>query len=158
MFGNKDASLSKYFHYFVATGAYTGFSPYMPGTWASLVIAILLFFIPPLSSVAHTILTSILFVIGMITVNQVQKSFNVNDPSWIVIDEWWGMSIALIGVPHNLYAYCLAFIVFRIFDITKLFPINYLQRLPGSWGVMLDDGAAGLAALLIVQSVVRLLP
>ncbi len=70
------------------------------------------------------------------------------DPQWIVIDEWAGMFITLIGVDilawHSLVA---AFLLFRFFDVTKLGPVGWAERLPRASGIMADDIVAGVCAL-----------
>lgn len=132
----------------MVTSCYVGCLPVMPGTWASLVAAGALFLLPELSLVTYLGMIGTLFGIGMLSIAQALKHTQERDPSWIVIDEWWGMSIALIGAPKLLEFYVVAFILFRVFDIMKIEPINRLQRLPGNWGIMLDDGLAGIFALL----------
>ncbi len=74
-----------------------------------------------------------------------------HDPSEIVIDEVAGMWLALIGIPVTWPGMLAAFLLFRLFDVWKPGPINRLQNLPGGWGVMMDDVAAGaLAGGLVV--------
>ena len=66
------------------------------------------------------------------------------DPSLVIIDEVAGMLIGCFLLPKRPLALGLAFVVFRIFDIGKWFPMKQLERLPGGWGIMADDLAAGL--------------
>jgi phosphatidylglycerophosphatase A len=73
------------------------------------------------------------------------------DPSSVVIDEVVGMWIALIFLPKSLVAGCAAFILFRVLDIVKPQPARALERLPGGWGIMLDDVVAGVYTNLILQ-------
>lgn len=141
----------------VATGFGVGYLPLMPGTWASLVAVIVLFLTPELSHSMQLSIALGLLGAGLLTVARVQRSTQTQDPSWIVIDEYFGMAIALVGVPKQLWWYALAFVLFRLFDIKKTFPINHLERLPGSWGVMLDDGMAGIFAALCVQILIYLM-
>jgi phosphatidylglycerophosphatase A len=83
------------------------------------------------------------------------------DPSFIVVDEWAGVWWALLPLlftvtiqpqPWSLWAVRLAapFLLFRLFDIWKPGPVDAAQRLPGGWGVVLDDVLAGLLAALLV--------
>lgn len=76
---------------------------------------------------------------------------HVPDPSSVVIDEVVGMWIALLLLPKSLAAACAAFVLFRVLDILKPQPARALERLPGGWGIMLDDVVAGLYANLILQ-------
>jgi len=77
------------------------------------------------------------------------------DPGFVVIDEVAGQWIALLGSPPNWRHALIALVLFRIFDITKPFPARQLERLPGGWGIVFDDVAAGLYAWG-VASVLRL--
>jgi phosphatidylglycerophosphatase A len=71
------------------------------------------------------------------------------DPQWIVIDEWAGLFVALIGTePSRLWHVLLAIVLFRIFDISKVGPIRRAEALPGAFGVMADDVVAGSFALV----------
>ncbi len=73
-----------------------------------------------------------------------------HDPSEVVIDEVAGMWIALLGAPLTAPHLLAAFLLFRLFDVWKPGPIDRLQNLPGGWGVMADDVAAGAVAGLLV--------
>jgi phosphatidylglycerophosphatase A len=78
-----------------------------------------------------------------------------HDPGFVVIDEVAGQWIALIGSPPDLRHGLIALILFRLFDITKPFPVRQLEKLPDGWGIVFDDVAAGLYALG-VASILRL--
>ena len=73
------------------------------------------------------------------------------DPGAIVIDEVAGMMLAVLVVPPTLAIIAVAFLLFRVFDVTKPFPANVSQRLRGGSGVMMDDLIAGLSALALVE-------
>jgi phosphatidylglycerophosphatase A len=70
-----------------------------------------------------------------------------HDPQFVVIDEVAGQWIALVGAAANWRMGLTAFVLFRLFDITKPFPARQLERLPEGWGIVFDDVAAGLYAL-----------
>jgi phosphatidylglycerophosphatase A len=72
------------------------------------------------------------------------------DPRYIVIDEACGMMVALMGLPLNWMTLVAGFLLFRLFDIVKPFPIRRLERLPGYWGILFDDLGAGLYVWLIL--------
>ena len=78
-----------------------------------------------------------------------------HDPQFVVIDEVAGQWIALIGSPADFRHGIIALILFRLFDITKPFPARQLEKLPEGWGIVFDDVAAGLYAL-VVASLLRL--
>ena len=93
----------------------------------------------------------ITFIMGVFTSNQVIKDTGKDDPSEVVIDELAGQWLALLFLPRSIGFAIAAFIIFRILDITKPFPIKQLEGLPRGWGVMLDDLAAGLISFGIIQ-------
>jgi phosphatidylglycerophosphatase A len=73
------------------------------------------------------------------------------DPGIVVIDEVIGMLIALLFVPKTALFLIAAFIFFRIFDITKPYPIRQMEKFPGGWGIVLDDVIAGIYANIAIQ-------
>jgi phosphatidylglycerophosphatase A len=78
-----------------------------------------------------------------------------HDPGFVVVDEVAGQWITLLGSPADWRHALIGLILFRLFDITKPFPIRKLERLPAGWGIVFDDVAAGLYALG-VASLLRL--
>lgn len=153
----------------LSTGFGLGHMRPFPGTWGSLLplvvagVLIALGFGPIDGSlVYHLVLAAMILVFGaacVVSGDHAEARFGKKDPSAVVADEVVGMSIALIALPigwegtlwHALPALIAAFLLFRFFDITKLPPANSLQRVAGGWGILLDDVAAGLWALLLVQ-------
>jgi phosphatidylglycerophosphatase A len=73
------------------------------------------------------------------------------DPSIVVIDEIVGMWITLLWLSPGLLTYAIAFIAFRLLDVTKPEPARVFERLPGGWGIMLDDVVAGCYANLATR-------
>lgn len=120
----------------------------MPGTVASAVTALMWYNVPPIGLGYGIVVALILFFIGVVTASIHSQALGDRDPACVVIDEVFGMSIALLAAAHTPKAFVLAFVLFRIFDIFKPFPINRLQDFEDGWGIMLDDGAAGIAACL----------
>src|SRR3990172_1850936 len=108
----------------IATFFCVGHAPFMPGTVASLVAAIMLFFIPSLTALQIMVLVSVLLFVGVWASGIVEAAWHIKDPSRVVIDEVLGMSIALCMLPKVPWVYVAAFIIFRILDISKLYPIN----------------------------------
>ena len=88
----------------------------------------------------------LVFAGGVWAAGVMETATGSHDPSEIVIDEVAGMWIALIGIPITWPGMVAAFLLFRLFDIWKPGPIDRLQNLPGGWGVMMDDVAAGALA------------
>jgi phosphatidylglycerophosphatase A len=89
-------------------------------------------------------------VIGIPAATRVARESRREDPGHVVIDEvagqWLTLTVCRPDWPHAL----LALALFRLFDITKPWPIRKLEALPGGWGIMLDDLAAGLFALIVL--------
>ena len=103
------------------------------------------------------LITFITFIMGVFTSNQVIKDTGKDDPPEVVIDELTGQWLALIGLPHSIGFAIASFIIFRILDIAKPYPINQLEELPQGWGVMLDDIAAGLITFGLINLYICLL-
>lgn len=83
------------------------------------------------------------------------RRVGIYDPSECVIDEVAGQWLALLPIPlmaraDDWWLYAIAFALFRLFDIVKPWPVSAAERLPGGWGVMMDDVLAGLAAALVL--------
>ena len=72
------------------------------------------------------------------------------DPKEVIIDEFIGQFIALIFIPNSVLGLLLSFLLFRFFDITKLYPVNKAEKIPGAIGVLADDIVAGLMTAGII--------
>jgi phosphatidylglycerophosphatase A len=142
---------------FVATGFFIGTVPFAPGTFGSLIglpVCFLLSRLNLLQSVI-SILVFILFAIGI--ASAAEKILKQKDPGQIVIDEIAGLMVTFAGLPFNLKTALAGFIIFRVFDILKPFPIRILERrVGGGTGVVLDDVLAGVYGNLILRLVIYL--
>ena len=131
-----------------------GFGKPGPGTWGS-VAAVLLWsaFAFGLHPAPQTLLLVLLagialsLLLGIPASTIVARESGRHDPQFVVIDEVAGQWIALLFSPFDLYHALIALLLFRLFAITKPFPIRRLEDLPGGWGIVFDDVAAGLYAL-----------
>ena len=83
-------------------------------------------------------------VLGVPAATIVERESGRTDPGFVVIDEVAGQWIALLGSPADWRHGLIALVLFRLFDITKPFPVRRFERLPGGWGIVFDDVAAGL--------------
>jgi phosphatidylglycerophosphatase A len=140
----------------VATFFGTGFGLPGPGTWASVATTLLWGWLArypePASLPIYAIITAIaVTLIGIPAATRVARALGNGDPSQVVIDEVAGQMIAFIAVPLNWRCLLAGLILFRVFDITKPFPLRRLERLPEGTGIMLDDVGAGLYALAVMQ-------
>ncbi len=132
------------------TGLFSGYSPLAPGTAGSLVglcIALISGFLEPVVIIPVVLIT---FFCGVAFSTKYSHATNP-DPSFVVIDEVVGMWISLFLLPFTPLAFVLSFLAFRLLDIVKPFPARQLERLPGGWGIMLDDVAAGIYANIAVR-------
>ena len=136
---------------------------YAPGTIASFFACILfLFLISIFNFIAVFLITLLIFLYSFVAINNSFDEFKSEDPQEIVIDEFVGQMLPLLAIPiyETLYPlptmyYCLsAFILFRLFDIWKPFPINYIDNnVKGAMGIMLDDILAGTFTIITLTLV-----
>ena len=136
----------------------------IPGSFASLATTLFLFFLFHILNVSPNIVLFaiiIVFLISFYAVNAFIKDLTNKDPKEIVIDEFIGQSIpiCLYEVAHNipkdsedaLKFYLIMFVLFRLFDITKPFPVSYYDKnFKNSFGVIMDDVCAGLYVVLVL--------
>ncbi len=140
----------------IATGFYSGYLPKAPGTWGSLVGLLIFFLLHTLSLPYYLTVVAGLFLVGTFAAGEAEKIMDHKDPGLVVIDEIVGMLITMIAVPVTPLTMALGFILFRIFDIAKPFPVGLIdQRFHGGLGIMLDDVMAGIYSLVILQVLVR---
>mgnify|MGYP001232764219 FL=1 len=136
----------------LATCFQIGYLPLAPGTWGSAAALIAWRLLPEIELFKLSLIVIVIFLVGVIVSSVVSNEENNSDPSKVVIDEWVGMWIALLMIPNEWLWLGIAFILFRIFDIVKVYPANRFERLPGGWGIMMDDVVAGLYAGVITQA------
>ncbi len=136
----------------IASGGGIGHLPLAPGTAASL-IAVMIG--APVLWFDHRLLTLLAIVTCVIGTWAVHQTGEQGDPGWIVIDEFAGQWIAMLGLSRvSLYGLIAAFALFRLFDIVKPGPVGWADRQHGAIGVMADDAVAGVivAAILFVAT------
>jgi phosphatidylglycerophosphatase A len=135
-----------------------GFFPKAPGTAASAVAALLyVFVLHRLPWPSYLLMLVVLFLAGALVAKGYAADSGQADPPRVVVDEALGQLLALTLVPARPPAVAAAFLFFRFFDIIKPGPVRKLEKLPGGWGIMADDAAAGLAAGVLVQVLLVLL-
>ncbi len=131
----------------LAFGFGAGLSPRAPGTLGSLVALPLYMVLAPLAVSYYLLLLAVLLAFGVWLTAQAERDFGVHDHPGIVWDEIVGQLLALTLAPVSVVWLLAGFGLFRLFDIWKPFPIRWLNNhVPGGWGIMLDDVAAGVAA------------
>jgi phosphatidylglycerophosphatase A len=140
----------------VATFFGAGFGRPGPGTWAAVATTLLWgglarFADPASLPIFAAAFAAAATLIGIPAATRVARALGKGDPSQVVIDEVAGQMIAFIAVPLNWRCLLAGLILFRVFDITKPFPVRRLERLPEGTGIMFDDVGAGLYALAVMQ-------
>ena len=124
-----------------------------PGTWGSLAALLLWYFAEFLHSSIHIVLP-IFILFSWLVCSQASQDSQSKDHSSIVIDEVAGMLVALSFVAHELIIYLWAFLLFRLLDIWKPWPVSWADKnVEGGLGILLDDLIAGLFAGVIIYAI-----
>jgi phosphatidylglycerophosphatase A len=131
-----------------------GLLPVMPGTWGSLAALPCAWAIRSLSGVAGlAIAAAIIFAVGCWAAATIAKASGIKDPGAIVIDEVAAQWLVLLPAPLDPLSYAAAFLLFRIFDIWKPWPVRWADRhIHGGLGIMLDDVLAAVYAALVLSA------
>jgi phosphatidylglycerophosphatase A len=128
-----------------------GLLPLMPGTWGSLAALPCAWAISSLwGAAALAIATAIIFIVGCWAAGTIASTSGAADPGVIVIDEVAAQWLVLLPAPLDPLAYAAAFLLFRLFDIWKPWPVRWVdRRVHGGLGIMLDDLLAAAYAILV---------
>jgi phosphatidylglycerophosphatase A len=156
--GRRDAAV------WVATCGGVGYFPIAPGTAGSAVGIVLVAAIGraglgPGGSWALLAAAAVsILVVGVWAAGRAEKFFGRTDPGHVVIDEVAGQVITFLAQPEASWKWLLAgFVLFRVFDVLKPFPVRQAERLPRGWGIMADDVLAGLYSLAVLAVLGHLL-
>lgn len=134
-----------------STGGGVGFSPRMPGTMGSLAGLILFIFFRRLSPLWFFLILTVLFLLGVYAADRSEPFFKKKDASEIVIDEILAILFVLFFTLPTALWWLAAFGAFRFFDILKPPPTRLLEKLPGGWGVMMDDVMAAIYSIGLLK-------
>lgn len=143
---------------FIATGAFTGYSPIAPGSAGSLLCAALAWLLlpqvtfqtGPLPVFVMTFSLAAFLAVSVWAADAGDRAYG-KDASRIVIDEFAGFLISVAFLPKTVLVYVAAYILFRVLDVLKPFPARRLESVPGGLGVVLDDVVAGLYANVLIR-------
>lgn len=133
---------------------FAGLSPKAPGTAGTAVACLLApFFFIPLGISGRLVILLALFILGSLAATKAERILQQKDPGQVVIDELVGVWLVLLPIASpTVWTIVGAFVLFRIFDIAKPWPVKASENwLPAGWGIMIDDVIAGLYALLCLQ-------
>jgi phosphatidylglycerophosphatase A len=144
----------------IATFFGTGYLRPGPGTWASVATVLAWWAIArtaPETRLPYVAagLAALAVLVGIPAATRVARASGVKDPQFVVIDETAGQLITLIGAPLTWPVLLAGLLLFRAFDIIKPPPARWLERVPEGAGIVLDDVAAGLYALLVLQALLH---
>jgi phosphatidylglycerophosphatase A len=136
----------------IATAGGIGLLPLAPGTWGSLAALPCAWAISAFAGRGALLAAAVLaFALGSWASDTLARASGRHDPQFIVIDEVAALWLTLVAAPRDWWAYLAAFLLFRLFDIWKPWPVRTIERrVGGGPGIMLDDMAAALYAILLL--------
>ena len=141
----------------IPTFLFFGYFPKIPGTIGTFGgVLFSIFLVDYLKIDPHAFLFTTIFIIiiSVYSSNWAIKYFNSNDPKEVVIDEVAGFMVSILYIPFELRYIIVAFILFRLFDISKPFFVKSFEKLPKGWGITFDDVAAGVLANFLLQAMI----
>jgi phosphatidylglycerophosphatase A len=135
---------------------YTGYFPFAPATFASLVWLAIYLFVPGGAWLTNPVVVLCSIPVAIYFAHKAEKYWGT-DASRIVIDEVVGMQVTLLAIEPSLLFGAIGFVLFRIIDILKPFPAGRAQRLPGGFGIVTDDVIAGAYGRIVLLALTFLL-
>ncbi len=135
-------------HYCATLGP-IGYLP-APGTVATLLTCIALFFMPYTLNNGYMFVVALLYFSALSFINYSLKNFHEKDPSQIVIDEVIGCLVTFYAIPISWVSLLIGFVLFRFFDITKCGPVGWAEKIKGPTGILLDDVFAGILSNILL--------
>jgi phosphatidylglycerophosphatase A len=127
-----------------------GLFRWAPGTAGTLGAVPLYLLVCPHGQWAVGAAACVLTIVGFWASSRVARRYNLKDPQFICVDEVAGVFVTWLGAPAGYKATILGVLVFRLLDSIKPFPARACERLPGGYGIVLDDVAAGLWGALVL--------
>jgi phosphatidylglycerophosphatase A len=144
--------------HFLAFGLGSGAAPVAPGTFGTLAAVPLYLLLAQLSLPQYLLVLVLAFAVGIWLCDRTSRDLGVHDHGGIVWDEFVGFWLTMVAAPPGWQWLLLGFLLFRLFDILKPFPIGYFDRqVQGGFGIMLDDAIAGSFAWFCLQLLAHLL-
>ena len=131
---------------------YTGFFPFAPATFASLVWLAVYLYVPGGAWLSNPVVVLCTVPVAIYLAHEGEKYYG-RDPSCVVIDEFVGMQVTFLAMEPSLLIGAIGFVLFRIFDVLKPFPAGRAERLPGGLGVVTDDVVAGIYGRLVLLAI-----
>jgi len=141
----------------VGSGLFTGYFPIAPATVTSLFVLLPAFFLARTPFYWQLTAIAAIFFLGVPIATDLERVWG-KDPGRVTIDEVAGTLVTFFLNPVSIWGLGAGFLLWRFFDIVKLPFIDKSQRLPGGWGIMVDDVLAGICANLVLRLGLFLLP
>jgi phosphatidylglycerophosphatase A len=137
--------------HFFAFGFGAGLSPFAPGTFGTLIAVPIVLFVQQFGLLAHVLFAVASCLFGIYVCGESARRLDVHDHPGIVWDEIAGYTVTMLAAPPDWYWFVCGFVLFRILDIVKPWPIREADHsLAGGLGIMLDDIIAGVFASAIM--------
>ncbi|MCZ2723545.1 phosphatidylglycerophosphatase A [Marinomonas sp. 15G1-11] len=143
--------------HFLAFGLGSGTVDKAPGTFGTLAAIPIYLLMQHWTDLNYLIMLIVTFIVGIYLCDKTSKDLGVHDHSGIVWDEFVGFWITMWMAPEGWLYIIVGFVLFRVFDILKPWPISWLdKKVEGGFGIMIDDVLAGVFALLALQGLIHL--
>jgi phosphatidylglycerophosphatase A len=138
--------------YFIAFGFGSGAIPFAPGTFGTIVAVFFYLLLRPLPLYAYLLFVILFIAFSSWLSDRISRETHTHDHPGMNIDEFAGFFVTMINAPHGWPWIVLGFVLFRLFDIWKPWPIRYIdENVHGGFGMILDDVIAGLVSMFIIQ-------
>ena len=138
--------------YFFTFGFGSGAIPFAPGTFGTLMAIPFYLILQPLPLFAYLIFVILFIVFSSWASDKVSREIHIHDHPGMCIDEFAGFFVTMINAPLGWKWILLGFILFRLFDIWKPWPIRYVDKnIHGGFGMILDDVIAGIFSMILIQ-------
>jgi len=138
--------------YFIAFGLGSGAMPFAPGTFGTLMAIPFYLLLQSLPLFVYLIFVLVFIAFSSWISDRISRDTHTHDHPGMCIDEFAGFFVTMIHAPHGAQWVILGFLLFRLFDIWKPWPIHVIdEKVHGGFGMVLDDIVAGVFAMVIIQ-------
>lgn len=138
--------------YFIAFGLGSGTMPFAPGTFGTLLAIPFYLLLRPLPLSAYLVFVVAFIIFSSWLSDRISREIHEHDHPGMCIDEFAGFFVTMINAPHGWTWILLGFLLFRLFDIWKPWPISFIdEKVHGGFGMVLDDIVAGIFAMIVIQ-------
>lgn len=138
--------------FFIGFGLGSGAMPFAPGTFGTLMAIPFYLLLRPLSLPLYLSVVVVFFILSSILCDYLSRRIHHHDHGGMCIDEFAGFFVTMINAPQGFWWIIVGFLLFRLFDIWKPWPIRFLdEHVHGGFGMVLDDIVAGIYGFIIIQ-------